>query len=137
MNEDPRLLHNSIKCPDGTILVSRYQHHYVEHQQEDGRTYFVDGGLEYSRVGHSDDNYEDLSVYNTSSHTLIRERFEWGNCLDKDGKPLPKTVYLKLKDITQDHLMALVEYTKDYSNIHIHEAFVNEVEYRYLHDIKG
>ena len=129
MKEEPKLLHNSIQCPDGTIITSRHHHHFVEHKQEDSREYFVDGGLSYQRVGYSDEEYEDLSVYSDSPHTLIRERFEWGNTFDKDMNRLPETVYIKLKDITQDHLIALVEYTKDYPE-YIHKVFVDELNYR-------
>ena len=30
------LLYNAIKCPDGTLLVSRHQHDFHMHKQEDG-----------------------------------------------------------------------------------------------------
>lgn len=125
-----QLLHNSIQTPDGTILVSRHQHGFVEHIQEDGREYFIDGGLSYQRVGFSDEGYKDLSVYADDDHTLIRERFEWGNNFDKDMHRLPKTVYLKLKDITHDHLNALVEWTKEGYPAKIRKVFEDEWEFR-------
>ena len=133
MNEEPKLLHNSIQCPDGTILVSRHRHDFVEHKQEDGREYFIDGRLEYQRVGYSDRDYTNLAVYEGDNHTLIRERFEWGKNFEKDMNRLPETIYLKLKDITQDHLVALIEYTNGTYNTRIHKVFVDELEYRNLH----
>lgn len=36
------LLYNAIKCPDGTLLVSRHQHDFQMHRQKDGREYYVD-----------------------------------------------------------------------------------------------
>lgn len=140
------LLYNAIKCPDGTLLVSRHQHDFQMHEQKDGREYFVDGGLLYQRIGYSDNEYTNLCVYSDDPHEKIREYFEWGKRKDGVGKLLDKTVYVKLKDITDDHLIALVEWTKDVaatqlssdelnrSNLQypkeIHKVFVDEVEYR-------
>ena len=36
------LLYNAIKCPDGTLIVSRHQHDFQMHRQKDGREYYVD-----------------------------------------------------------------------------------------------
>jgi len=124
------LLHNSIQCPDGTILTSRHQHNFVSYTQDDGRKYFVDGGISYRRIGFSDKEYIDLSVYTDDPHTKIREHFEWGNNFDKDMNRLPETVWLKLKDITEDHLNALIEWTKRGSPAKIRKVFKDELEYR-------
>ena len=131
INNNP-LLHSCIQCPDGTLLVSRHQHDFVQHIQADGREYFLDGGLQYQRIGYSDQEYINMSAYAEDPHTLIRERFEWGNRFDKDMKPLPKMVYIKLKDITCDHLIALVEYTSSDYPEHIHKVFQDELAYRSL-----
>lgn len=124
------LLHNSIMCPDGTILVSRHQHDFQMHKQEDGREYFVDGGLEYQRIGHSDNEYTNLSVYSDHNHDRIRNNFEWTRNFDKDMNKLPKPERIKLKDITDDHLVALVEWTKEGYPEEIHKVFLDEVSYR-------
>ena len=124
------LLYNAIKCPDGTLLVSRHQHDFQMHRQGDGREYFVDGGLQYQRIGYSDKEYVDLSVYSEEPHEKIREYFEWVRHFDKDMNKLPQPETIKLKDITDDHLMALVEWTNDGYPKEIHKVFVDEVEYR-------
>ncbi|QEG08528.1 hypothetical protein [Aeromonas phage 4L372D] len=141
------LLYNAIKCPDGTLLVSRHQHDFQMHIQQDGREYFVDGGLLHQRIGYSDNKYTNLCVYSDDSHEKIREHFEWTRSFDKEINNLPQPETIKLKDITDDHLMALVEWTNDdvaamqlssselnRSNRQypkeIHKVFVDELEYR-------
>ena len=141
------LLYNAIKCPDGTLLVSRHQHDFQMYKQKDGREYFVDGGLLYQRIGYSDNEYTNLCVYPDDPHEKIREHFEWTRNFDKGMNKLPRPETIKLKDITDDHLMALVEWTKEdvaatqlssdelnRSNLQypkeIHKVFVDEVEYR-------
>ena len=124
------LLHNSIMCPDGTVLVSKHQHDFQMHKQQDGREYFVDGGLQYQRIGYSDKEYVDLSVYSEEPHEKIREYFEWTRNFDKDMNKLPEPEIIKLKDITDDYLMKLVEWTNCECHKEIHKVFVDEIEYR-------
>lgn len=73
------LLYNAIMCPDGTLLVSRHQHDFQMHKQQDGREYFVDGGLLYQRIGYSDSEYTNLCICSDDTHEKIREHFEWTN----------------------------------------------------------
>ena len=124
------LLHNSIQCPDGTILVSKHRYDFKSHTQEDGREYFVDGGLDYQRIGYSDKEYVDLSVRSDDPHEKIREHFEWVRRMNEQGQMLPKPEVVKLKDITDSHLMALVEYTKEGYPEEINKVFVDEIEFR-------
>ena len=131
-NMERELLHNSIQCPDGTILVSRSQHNFVEHKQEDGREYFVDGGLAYNRIGYSDEEYIDLCIYADQPHEEIREVFEWGRSFDKDMHRLPKTEYIKLKDITDSHLENIFKLLSDSNGGKIMDVILNEMQYRNL-----
>jgi hypothetical protein len=117
-------------CPDGTVLVSRHQHDFQMHKQQDGREYFVDGGLLYQRIGYSDNEYTNLCVYSDDLHEKIRELFEWIRHFDKDMNKLPQPETIKLKDITDDHLVALVEWTNSGYPKEIHKVFVDEIEYR-------
>lgn len=141
------LLHNAIMCPDGTLLVSRHQHDFQMHKQQDGREYFVDGGLAYQRIGYSDNEYTNLCVYSDDPHEKVREHFEWTRSFDKDMNKLPEPEIIKLKDIADDYLIKLVEWTNssvatmqlssselNWSNRQypkeIHKVFVDEIEYR-------
>lgn len=121
-----QLLHNSIQCPDGTILTSKSQHGYQEHTQEDGRWYMVDGGLSYARRSMTEGQI-DLSVYTDDPHLLIREHMEWTS-YGIDGKGSAEVS--KIKDITGSHLIALVEWTEEGYPDYIHKVFVDELEYR-------
>ena len=126
-NMERELLHNSIQCPDGTILVSRSRHNFVEHEQEDGRRYFCDGGNSYSRIGYSDEEFIDLCVYSDDDHTKIREVFDWGSYGINGDEPLK---YILLKDITEGHLDALIDYCKTGYPSKILKVFKDEKEYR-------
>jgi len=55
------MLQQAIKCPDGTILLPRYEWHFIHHKQEDWRSYFIDG-WEMCRYWYYDDNYELLFI---------------------------------------------------------------------------
>lgn len=70
----------------------------------------VDGGTVYlSRTGERED-YIDLSLDTTSPYKKIREVFTWGKNYDAQGKILPHTIWVKLKDLAEDHLEALLVY---------------------------
>ncbi len=125
-----QLLHNSIKCPDGTILVSQHRHDFVQHEQADGREYFVDGGLSYQRIGFSDKEYTDLSVYTDSPHEDIRNCFTWTRQFDENMDKLPKPEQVLLKNITESHLKALVKWTETGYPDYINEVFKNETKWR-------
>jgi hypothetical protein len=124
------LLVNKIQCPDGTILESRYQHDFKQHVQSDGREYFVDGGLSYQRIGYSDEEFINLSVYADDHHEKIREEFIWGRNMDKDGKVLPETEYIKLKYLDNGHVDALVSFTMEHYPIKINKVFRDEQTWR-------
>jgi len=125
-----QLLVNKIKCPDGTVLQSKHCHDFQMHTQEDGREYFVDGGLEYQRVGFSDEDFEDLTCYTDDPHEKIRECFEWTSVLDENGERLEEPTTRLLKDLTDDHVEALVRFTAEDYPEYIHKVFVDEQEYR-------
>lgn len=125
-----KLLHNSIMCPDGTILVSVHRHDFVQHKQDDGRKYSVDGGLAYQHTGFSDTDYTDLSVYSDSPHEDIRNCFTWTRRFDEDMNLLPSPERVLLKDITESHLKALVKYTEESYPDYINEVFKNETKWR-------
>jgi len=133
---DKQLLVNKIICPDGTELVSRHRHDFQYHRQEDGREYFTDGGLDYQRIGASDEEYTDCTCYVGDPIEKVREHFPWRSTLDKDSKPLDKPIFKLLKDLDDDHLEALISWTNKYSYPEfIVDLFKQEKEYRNEHSI--
>ena len=125
MLDNKQILVNMIRCPDSTILESRSTHDYQTHTQEDGQEFMVDGGLEYLR--RSGVGYEELSLCYGGDHNLLRECFTWGARGVNGDQPLH---YIKLKDITDDHLYALIEYTKEVPIQEINMLFIDEREFR-------
>jgi hypothetical protein len=125
-----KLLINKIQCPDGTILESRHRHDFQMHTQEDGREYFIDGGLDYQRIGYSDTDYIDLSIYADDQHEKIRENFVWGRSYDKNKNPLPEVEYILLKDLEDDHVETLCYFTLNKYPDYINKIFVDENNYR-------
>ena len=133
MLDNKQILVNMIKCPDSTILESRSTHDYQTHTQEDGQEFMVDGGLEYLR--RSGEGYEELSmtmeaVDDYEDYCTLRERFTWGNNYNKDMNRLPETIYVKLKDITEGHLDALIEYTETRGRREVNQLFWEEKHFR-------
>jgi hypothetical protein len=130
--KEKNILYNAIRCPDGTLLVSVYRHDYKQHIQADGRLYSIDGGDAYQRIGAADKEFENLIVYDTDPFEKIREFFFWTSRLDSEGKLLPTPIRRKLKDLTDEHILALVEYTESGYPVYINDIFKKEVEYRGL-----
>lgn len=128
----PTILYNAIRCPDGTVIESKHQHDFVMHKQMDGREYFVDGGREYQRIGFSDKGFTNLMVTTESPHENIREVFTWVSCLDAAGNRLPVYVTRYLKDLGDNHVKALVKYTKEGYPEYIKKIMRDEFEFREL-----
>jgi len=120
------LLVNSIQCPDGTIIESRHWHDFVQHIQEDGRSYAVDGGNVYQRIMFSDKEFKDLSVYSDDPHELIRERFTWGTYGPDRDQPLS---FILLKDMTEDHIQAILD-TQHQITKSVRLMFMSELVFR-------
>lgn len=60
-NERKKLVRNAIKCLKcGDVIESKYRHDFV---QCSCGACFVDGGLDYIRIGGNYDDWEDLSEW--------------------------------------------------------------------------
>lgn len=113
--------------PDGTVLISHHRHDMVAHKDKNGEVYFLDGGLEYVRCSVNTILPQFISVLTTDPHAKKREWFEWGT-YGVDGKsPLS---YIKLKDMTTDHINAVLK-TQKLSN-NVINMFNNELTWRSL-----
>ena len=125
MNER-KLLANVMRTPDGTILQSCHIHDYVEHLDANGKTYMVDGGVQYiRRTWYEEGNGEDLSVYTDDPHHKIRDWFRWGT-YGKEGKGPLK--WKKLKHLGTDHIQKILE--EGYARAHLTKVFQDELSFR-------
>ena len=53
-----KLIRNRLQTPDGKILESVHRHDHVSHRDDNGKLYFLDGGLDYARCSaHGDEVY--------------------------------------------------------------------------------
>ena len=129
---------NSIRTPDGTVLISRHRHDFVTHHDKNGQDYAVDGGLDYlKRMGPRD--YEDLSVHADEPFEKVRKNFYRGTKGKNSDEDLR---YVALCDMTEEHLIATLEYIKensrhtDYKTVY-YKLYQKELEYRKVHEWKN
>jgi len=101
------ILRNSMMTPDGTHLISKHRHDYATHEDENGETYFVDGGSDYLRRSVNKSPAKDTSLYSDDPHELLREELVWGSYgLDPDYAEL---VYINIKNLDSAHMYAIVD----------------------------
>jgi hypothetical protein len=105
-----RLIYNSMRCPDGTILTSRHRHDYSSHTDANGDYYSNDGGLDYQHRTVNKIPAEDLSLYTDSPFEQIREVLERGGRGKNMDEPLK---YVVLKDIDDEWLDAIIDYEEE------------------------
>ena len=115
---------NSLRTPDGTILISQHQHDYVEYTDANGKHYFVDGGPAYCRSSANGDEVF-LLVDDTSPHVAIREHLAWGTYGKSGNEPYRKVL---LKDMDVDHILAII--SDGYENVRSH--LIAELKFRGL-----
>jgi len=135
-NQPPNrtIILNSIKTPDGTILVSRHRHDFVEYTDNNGHLYYVDGGNDYLRRGYGD-VYEECSLYSDDDFETIRKHYARGG-RGKDGKQPLK--WVPLCDMNDEWLANCIVYNEERgmgSSI-ANELYVKEQEYRKINNIK-
>ncbi|WGH49606.1 hypothetical protein [Alishewanella phage vB_AspM_Slicko01] len=122
---------NGIRCPDGTLLVSKHRHDFQSHTQEDGRRYAVDGGDYYRRICASDSDYDPVVITIEDPHYMIRDLFFWTSTLDADGNTIAP-ITKPISALTDSHIKALVDYTaSDYPDW-VNTIFRNELNFRNL-----
>ena len=130
---EKRIICNRIITPDGTELISRGRHDFVGHEDANGNLYYVDGGNDYPRrVGPSD--YTEATIWSDDPFEVIREHLYRGSRGKNLDQPLK---YIRLCDMTDEHLKAVIEYVKDTSWGMIYLPYYEEeVEYRKTNNIK-
>ena len=123
-----QLIYSAWKTPDGTILHSRHRHDYCEHFDAVSKEWYIlDGGTDYIRCSVNTVPPEDLTLYADDPHEKIREVFIWKSY----GKNFsqPEGVYTLLKDLTDDHIIAICE-TQTHLPEYMLEMFRNEQLFR-------
>ncbi len=120
-----KLVANKVQTPDGTILESFHRHDYKEYTDTlTGELCIVDGGLDYQRRSL---NVKDISVTTDDPYELQREAFTWGTYGKCGTLPLQR---IPLKDLTFEHIYAILETQKQIEGTYVEELFRKELQYR-------
>ena len=119
------VIYSAMRTPDGTVIESRHRHDYVTHKDANGKTYMLDGGLDYVRASMNGDE-EFITVALEDGHDKVREYLTWGTRGPNGDQPLR---HVKLKDMDTDHIEACLE-TQFHMYPSIRTAMENELEYR-------
>lgn len=99
------LIRNAIRTPDGTVLESIHRHDYKTHTDANGKTYMVDGGLDYiRRACHGDE--VNLCLNDDQPHEVQRDVLTWGTH-GKDGDQPYKRI--KIADMETEHIEAVLD----------------------------
>lgn len=122
-----RMLVNRWLCPDGTYLESRHRYDFVSHVDNiTGEYYFVDGGLDYVRIG-GPHALVWAGCHESDLHEKIREIWSWGSYGPNGDQPKH---YILLKDMTEVHIRAILETQKQIKGTSTERLLVAELEYR-------
>lgn len=125
MNKKNMVL-NSIKTPDGTILISKQSRDYQEHLDANGEIYFI-GEDRVGTIGSLNRvSAVDLCIFDDDDHKNIRQGFYWGT-YGRDG--VQPVQYLPLKDLETDHIEAIINTQKQLPTWRIN-IFKNELNFR-------
>ncbi len=98
---DDMILLTKMICPDGTELISRHRHEMVEHIDENGVYYMIDGGRDYVRWS-GDGREKFVTITTEDDWELIRDNFSRYNQYTRK--------YTKLKDISDEWLQNILDY---------------------------
>ena len=72
-----KLVKNCLETPDGTVLYSRSRHDYKTYLDANGKTYMIDGGLDYVRCSANGDEIH-RCVWDDEPFDKVRKAVEWG-----------------------------------------------------------
>lgn len=100
-----RILRNSIRTPDGTILTSTSVHDYVEHIDANGELYMIDGGNQYLRRSINKVPPVELSLTDDLPLMEIRGIPLWGTY----GQNYDNFHRVAIKDMSNAHLEAIID----------------------------
>lgn len=127
---EPQILANVIRTPDGTVLQSYHRHDYKVHQDLNGYTYMVDGGVDYLRRNLvTEAPYEELSVWEDDPHETIRRWMAWGTRGLNGDQPVR---WIHLWEMETDHIQACLDNVQQMMPSY-RKAMTRELNWRRVH----
>lgn len=117
-------LNNKVKCNIcNQIIESRTRNDF---KFCDCGSTAIDGGISYlRRIGRS---YEELSVKDDKNHETRRSNMVWGNNFDKNMIKLPKTEWILIKNLSNNHIKNILKI--DNIDPFYKQVFKDELSYR-------
>ena len=127
-----KLIKNSIRTPDQTVLTSRNIHDFKSHKDKNSELYFTDGGIDYIKRSINEIPYTDLSLYSDDPFEKLRGGLEWGS-RGKNGNE--ELHYKSISNMSSNHIKAILLNCKvaDYMK----ELFEKEIAFRNECEQKG
>lgn len=128
-----KLIKNSIRTPDQTVLTSRHRHDFKSYKDTKSfEIYTNDGGTSYVRRSINEIPYEDISLYTDDDFEILREGMEWGS-RGKNGDE--ELHYKSISNMSTNHINAILSNCKvaDYMK----EIFEKEIAFRKYCEQKG
>ena len=138
------LILNRWRTPDGTVLVSKHRHDFVQHYDNFAKDeYFIDGGNDYVRMSKNDMPMVDMCIYADDPYETVRQYEHRGAMVSfkgKDGETYHRTVWVPLRAMSDQHVCNCIVYNLKNVNeitryeVHTH-LYVKEMLYRISHDL--
>ena len=130
------ILYNALVTPDGTLLESLYRHHYSSHTDSvTGEYYFIDGGNDtYFRTSVNKEPSGRICITTDDPHEVKREYSRWGSYGKNGDEALH---FIKLKDLTLEHIEAILDTQEQLKGTHIEKLLKSEVQFRLDNLTKG
>ena len=98
------IIFNANRTPDGTVIVSKHRHDYVTYVDKNGKTYMVDGGLDYQRRSANGDEFS-IVIHDDAPHDVQRAAIYWGSRGVNGDQPV---TYKLIKDMETTHIEAVL-----------------------------
>jgi len=121
-----QIIQNAIELPDGTILISRSVHDYIEKDW-----YYVDGGNDYIRYGcpvNCEDKIKLLDLYDDSSLSELKEKLVWGTYGISNNLEHNSLKWVKLINCTTNHLENILTVQKSRLKTDKINLYINVIE---------
>ena len=127
-----KLIKNSIRTPDGTVLESRHRHDYKSHKDKNNEIYVCDGGLSYLKRSVNVIHWEELSLYSDDPFEILRENITWGT-YGKNGDE--ELHYKPISNMSSNHINSILSKIKIAE--YMKELFEKEISHRNECETKG
>ena len=124
-----KLVKNCLETPDGTMLYSRSRHDYKTYLDANGKTYMIDGGLDYVRCSANGDEIHHC-VWDDDPFDKVRKAVEWGTYGINGDQPLR---WVRLCDMETAHINAVLKNVPSIGDSYA-RAFRLELELRVIRE---